>query len=127
MLGVICQSLEELSYHKSLQGVEQKKIEKTMGRLSANLKYVVEIIIPFTLRLSFNTDLKELTSDTALKMYLDMARDLQPLEGNVVPNYNSTHSMVEWNQEKEHYNSKKVEALETHTEQLTKRLKATLL
>ena len=80
--------------------------------------------------MSFNPDLKKLIADTAFKMYVETARDLRPIEGNVVHNYYSepsVDSLVEWSEEKKHYNLKRVQAVETHTEQLTKRLKASLL
>ena len=79
-----------------------------MTRLRTNFKYLVEIVAPHGLKLSFLKNL-ELTSKAFMNKYLEVGFHWHLMENFVVQQYNAevnVASMVEWDIETDQYKLK---------------------
>ena len=100
ILGVIAQSLEELSNYDSMRVESEKaKIEKDTERLRQNYTYFIELILPIVLKIEILHN-EPLSFSTVMMKYRELSRTLQKVENLVVPPYNSQpdiDAQGEWN------------------------------
>ena len=98
ILGVIAQSLEELSNYDSMRVESEKaKIEKDTERLRQNYTYFIELILPIVLHLDCIRG--SLNFKTVMDKYFELGRELHKIEQLVVTPYNcelNIDSQVEW-------------------------------
>ena len=98
ILGVIAQSLEELSNYDSMRVESEKaKIEKDTERLRQNYTYFIELILPIVLQVDCIRE--SLDFKTVMDKYFELGRELHKIEQLVVTPYNcelNIDSQVEW-------------------------------
>ena len=98
ILGVIAQSLEELSNYDSMRVESEKaKIEKDTERLRRNYTYFIELILPIVLQVDCIRG--SLNFKTVMDKYFELGRELHKIEQLVVTAYNcelNIDSQVEW-------------------------------
>jgi hypothetical protein len=105
ILGAMTQSLKEIEHYDKLEdGIEKEYITKATMRLKINLKYLVEIVIPHSLKMSgmlkgLNVD----SSSSTLSRYLEIAREIKVSEQWIIQPFNAEDNvgaLVEWDLEK---------------------------
>ena len=103
ILGVIAQSLEELSNYDSMRVESEKakskkaEIEKDTERLRQNYTYFIELILPIVLQVDCIRG--SLNFKTVMDKYFELGRELHKIEQLVVTAYNcelNIDSQVEW-------------------------------
>ena len=104
VLGAMTQSLKEIEHYDKLEdGIEKEYITKATMRLKINLKYLVEIVIPHSLKMSgmlkgLNVD----SSSSTLSRYLEIAREIKVIEQWIIQPFNAEDNvgaLVEWDLE----------------------------
>jgi len=99
LLAVMTQTLTMIEHFEA-------KVEKTdedkdaQARAKLNFGYLTDIVIPYTLQLSF-IDGIELSSAKVLQLYYMLSRKVQKLENRVVVGYNSepdVKGMMHWSE-----------------------------
>ena len=104
ILGAMTQSLKEIEHYDKLEdGIEKEYITKATMRLKINLKYLVEIVIPHSLKMSgmlkgLNVD----SSSSTLSRYLEIAREIKVIEQWIIQPFNADDNvgaLVEWDLE----------------------------
>ena len=104
ILGAMTQSLKEIEHYDKLEdGIEKEYITKATMRLKINLKYLVEIVIPHSLKMSgmlkgLNVD----SSSSTLSRYLEIAREIKVSEQWIIQPFNAEDNvgaLVEWDLE----------------------------
>jgi hypothetical protein len=104
VLGAMTQSLKEIEHYDKLEdGIEKEYITKATMRLKINLKYLVEIVIPHSLKMSgmlkgLNVD----SSSSTLSRYLEIAREIKVSEQWIIQPFNAEDNvgaLVEWDLE----------------------------
>ena len=111
ILGALTQGLKEIEHYDSLEDGSQKDyLTKATMRLKINLKYLVDMVIPVSLKMSgMLKDLNVDSSSSTLSRYLEIAREIMVIEQWVVQPYNAEDNvgdLVEWDVEKEVYKLK---------------------
>ena len=76
ILGALTQGLKEIEHYDSLEDGSQKDyLTKATMRLKINLKYLVDMVIPVSLKMSgMLKDLNVNSSSSTLSRYLEIAR-----------------------------------------------------
>ena len=117
ILGAMTQSLKEIEHYDKLEdGIEKEYITKATMRLKINLNYLVEIVIPYSLKMGgmlkgLNVD----SSSSTLSRYLEIAREIKVIEQWIIQPFNAEDNvgaLVEWDLENGVYklmSSKKVQ------------------
>ena len=104
ILGALTQGLKEIEYYDSLEDGSQKDyLTKATMRLKINLKYLVEIVIPHSLKMSgmlkgLNVD----SSSSTLRRYLEIAREIKVIEQWIIQPFSAEDNvgaLVEWDLE----------------------------
>ena len=111
ILGALTQGLKEIEHYDSLEDGSQKDyLTKETMRLKINLKYLVDMVIPVSLKMSgMLKDLNVDSSSSTLSRYLEIAREIMVIEQWVVQPYNAEDNvgdLVEWDVEKGVYKLK---------------------
>jgi hypothetical protein len=111
ILGALTQGLKEIEHYDSLEDGSQKDyLTKATMRLKINLKYLVDMVIPVSLKMSgMLKDLNVDSSSSTLSRYLEIAREIMVIEQWVVQPYNAEDNvgdLVEWDVEKGVYKLK---------------------
>ena len=111
ILGALTQGLKEIEHYDSLEDGSQKDyLTKATMRLKINLKYLVDMVIPVSLKMSgMLKDLNVDSSSSTLSRYLEIAREIGSIEQWVVQPYNAEDNvddLVEWDVEKGVYKLK---------------------
>ena len=111
ILGALTQGLKEIEHYDSLEDGSQKDyLTKATMRLKINLKYLVDMVIPVSLKMSgMLKDLNVNSSSSTLSRYLEIAREIMVIEQWVVQPYNAEDNvgdLVEWDVEKGVYKLK---------------------
>ena len=111
ILDAITQGLKEIEHYDSLEDGSQKDyLTKATMRLKINLKYLVDMVIPVSLKMSgMLKDLNVDSSSSTLSRYLEIAREIMVIEQWVVQPYNAEDNvgdLVEWDVEKGVYKLK---------------------
>ena len=111
ILGALTQGLKEIEHYDSLEDGSQKDyLTKATMRLKINLKYLVDMVIPVSLKMSgMLKDLNVDSSSSTLSRYLEIAREIMVIEHWVVQPYNAEDNvgdLVEWDVEKGVYKLK---------------------
>ena len=105
ILGALTQGLKEIEHYDSLEDGSQKDyLTKATMRLKINLMYLVDMVIPVSLKMSgMLKDLNVDSSSSTLSRYLEIAREIMVIEQWVVQPYNAEDNVgdvVEWDVEK---------------------------
>jgi hypothetical protein len=111
ILGAMTQSLKEIEHYDKLEdGIEKEYITKATMRLKINLKYLVDMVIPVSLKMSgMLKDLNVDSSSSTLSRYLEIAREIMVIEQWVIQPFNAEDNvgdLVEWDVEKGVYKLK---------------------
>jgi len=99
LLAVMTQTLTMIEHFEAQ--VEKTAVDKeSLSRAKLNFGYLTDIVIPYTLQLSF-IDGVELSSAKVLQLYYMLSRKVQKLENRVVCSYNSepdVKAMMHWSE-----------------------------
>ena len=111
ILGALTQGLKEIEHYDSLEDGSQKDyLTKETMRLKINLKYLVDMVIPVSLKMSgMLKDLNVDSSSSTLSRYLEIAREIMVIEQWVIQPFNAEDNvgdLVEWDVEKGVYKLK---------------------
>ena len=111
ILGALTQGLKEIEHYDSLEDGSQKDyLTKATMRLKINLKYLVDMVIPVSLKMSgMLKDLNVDSSSSTLSRYLEIAREIMVIEQWVIQPFNAEDNvgdLVEWDVEKGVYKLK---------------------
>ena len=104
ILGALTQGLKEIEHYDSLEDGSQKDyLTKATMRLKINLKYLVDMVIPVSLKMSgMLKDLNVDSSSSTLSRYLEIAREIMVIEQWVIQPFNAEDNvgdLVEWDVE----------------------------
>jgi len=97
LLAVMTQTLTMIEGYEAQVEMTDQDIA-TLSRAKLNFGYLTDIVIPYTLQLSF-IDGIELSSAKVLELYYMLSRKVQKLENRVVVAYNSepeVKNMMHW-------------------------------
>ena len=111
ILGALTQGLKEIEHYDSLEDGSQKDyLTKATMRLKINLKYLVDMVIPVSLKMSgMLKDLNVDSSSSTLSRYFEIAREIMVIEQWVIQPFNAEDNvgdLVEWDVEKGVYKLK---------------------
>ena len=111
ILGALTQGLKEIEHYDSLEDGSQKDyLTKATIMLKINLKYLVDMVIPVSLKMSgMLKDLNVDSSSSTLSRYLEIAREIMVIEQWVIQPFNAEDNvgdLVEWDVEKGVYKLK---------------------
>lgn len=98
ILAVVNEGLTELEHYRGHQAGTPPDEKKRMRRVERNLQYMVEIIVPHVIGLSFLNGFT-LSVESTLEKYYEICRELNEVERLCIPSYNSepnVSSLVEW-------------------------------
>ena len=98
-IGVINQAMTELRRYAGQVETEHCK------RLEVNIGYLIEVVIPYALKLDFLDGVK-VTFESSIKMYMKLTRKLSAIENRAVPTYNSepnVQQMLRWDEDAHMY------------------------
>ena len=93
ILGALTQGLKEIEHYDSLEDGSQKDY-LTKATMKINLKYLVDMVIPVSLKMSgMLKDLNVDSSSSTLSRYLEIAREIGSIEQWVVQPYNAADNV----------------------------------
>ena len=104
ILGAMTQSLKEIEHYDTLEdGIEKEYMTKATMRLKINLNYLVEMVIPSSLKMSgmlkgLNVD----SSSSTLSRYFEIAHEIMIIEQFTIQPFNAEENvgaLVEWDLE----------------------------
>ena len=92
ILTVCIQAKTQLSHHDS---GDQTEKDWQIEILKKNLRYLIDIIVPFSVNLKNFVSVEQLPADHSLR-YSELNRELKALENYVVSSYNNERAVMEF-------------------------------